>query len=303
MLPESTCGLCAVAADSPVYVRRGGTGCGGRRKFQIVLGLVALFMILGAGQGFAKKKKPKTPPPPPADLPGHVNYLARQLYGVPLDESTSITGQIQKLVIDHLEAWLGGLKASDAPGDVPLDVKVRRELENAFSKLHYPLFGEPATFSERWKDGTIIGAGYTLGWSDYDRQNVVALFENRDDKTRLAAVTEFVPRTDLHYEFLPAPPTCDFRFIVYGTRLGKSHPRLTAILYSFDGQSLKTSWESRDIYDGKMEVGKDRVIIRYLKEEEYVREQVYKRKPPRHEAVYKITPQGVSLESEREIPF
>jgi hypothetical protein len=50
-------------------------------------------------------------------------------------------------------------------------------------------------------------------------------------------------------------------------------------------------------------VAEEKVTIRYLKEDEYVREQAHWRKPPRHEAVYKITPQGLELESDREMSF
>lgn len=260
-----------------------------------LLALVGLVGLLGARVAQGKKKKPKTLPPPPADLPGHVNYLARQLRGVPLDESSPVTSQIQKLVVDHLQEWLANR--------TPSDVEVRRELENVFSQLHYPLFGHPAVFAQRRKGRELVGAGYTLGWTDYDRANVVALFERREGKARLAALTHFVPRTDLHYEFLPSAGFEDFRFFVYGTRLGKSHPRLTAILYAFDGQSLKSLWETPDVYDGKMDVGQDKVTIRYLKEDEYIRETGRGRKPPRYETIYKVTPQGLELETDHEIPF
>ncbi len=85
--------------------------------------------------------------------------------------------------------------------------------------------------------------------------------------------------------------------------MGKSQPRLSAMLFAFDGSSLKSQWEARDAFDGRLEFGKGRVVLSYLKEEEYIREQVYKRKPPRHESTYKITPRGLELEGEREIPF
>lgn len=270
----------------------------GSSKFAIVRCLLVLMIAVGVvGLGVAQegKKKPKTLPPPPADLPGHVNYLAQQLYGVPLDEAGPVTDQIQKLVLDHLQQWL-----ADRPRS---DVEARRELESIFSKLHYPLFGQPAVFHRPWRGGVVIGAGYTLGWTDYDRVNVLALFDRRDGKTRLAAVSNFVPRTDLHYEFLPALGSDAFRFFVYGWRLGKSQLRLTAILYAFDGQSLKPLWETHDVYDGKMDVGPDKVVIRYLKEDEYVREVAHRRKPPRHEAIYKLTSQGLELEADHEIPF
>lgn len=268
-------------------------------------GLLLLMAIavlgVGAAEGKKKTKTRKALPPPPPDLRGHVNYLARQLYGVPLDESENITNQIQKLVLDHLTEWMPGQILSAMA--VALDVRVRRELEDVFSQLHYPFFGQPAVFVQPWKDRTLIGAGYTLGWSDYDRVNVLGLFESVNGQTRLAAATNFVPRTDLHYEFLAAPQTENFRFFIYGTRLGKSQPRLSAVLSDFDGQSLKTLWKTEDAFDGRLDVGQDRVVLRYLKEDEYVRETAHRRKPPRHEAVYKITPQGLDLETDHEIPF
>jgi hypothetical protein len=239
--------------------------------------------------------KKKMPPPPPADLPGHVNYLAQQLYGVMLDDSAPITDEIQKLVLDYLQEWM----ADRAPSDV----EVRRQLEMAFSELNYPLFGEPAAFAQPWKGQVVIGAGYTLGWSDYDRVNVVAIFSSRLGHSRLVTVTNFVPRTDLHYAFLQEPEGDALRFFIYGFRLGKSQPRLTAILYSFDGQNLKSLWEARDVYDGKIDFEKDKVVIRYLKEEEYAREQAHRRKPPRHQTIYTITPGGLEVQSDQEIPF
>ncbi len=242
--------------------------------------------------GEAKKK---APPLPPADLSGHVNYLAQQLPGVMLEDATAITDEIQKLVLGDLQQWM----ADRAPSDV----EVRRELEMAFSELHYPLFGRPATFAQSWKGQVVIGAGYTLGWSDYNRTNVIAIFSTQLGHSHLITVTNFVPRTDLHYAFLQEPEGDALRFFIYGFRLGKSQPRLTAILYSFDGQSLKPLWEAHDLYDGKMEIEKDKVVIRYLIEEEYAREQAHRRKPPRHQTVYTITPAGLEVQSEQEIPF
>ena len=169
--------------------------------------------------------------------------------------------------------------------------------------LHYPLFGQPAAFAYRWKDSTVIGAGYTLGWTDYDRQNVLAIFDCRGGQSRLATVTNFVPHTDLHYEMLTPQGWDDLRFLTYGFRLGKSQLRLTAILYAFDGQNLMPLWETQDVYDGKLDVQNDKVIIRYLKEDEYIREVTAKHVPPRHEAIYLITPTGLQLLDDHEIPF
>jgi hypothetical protein len=257
----------------------------------LLLLAVALSLLVGA---VAEAKK-KTPPPPPADLPGHVNYLAQQLYGVMLDDSAPITAEIQKLVLNQLQEWMAER--------TPSDVEVRRQLEMAFSELHYPLFGQPAAFAQPWKGQVVIGAGYTLGWSDYDRTNVIAIFSNQLGHSHLVTVTNFVPRTDLHYAFPQQPESDALRFFIYGFRLGKSQPRLTAILYSFDGQNLKSLWEAHDLYDGKMEVEKDKVVIRYLREEEYTREQAHRRKPPRHQTVYTLTPGGMEVQGEQEIPF
>jgi hypothetical protein len=261
----------------------------------VLLCLLFSMTVIG-GLAEAKKKTKKPPPPPPSDLPGHVNYLARQLYGLHLDESGQITAEIQKLVLDALEKW--------AADRAPTDVEMRRQFEADFALLHYPLMGQPAVDNHPWKGGVITLAGYTLGWSDFDRVNTVAVFDSREGKTRLVTVTNFVPRTDLHYEFIdPLAGVDDLRFFIWGYRLGKSQPRLTAILYSFDGQALKSLWETHDVFDGKMDVDKDKVVIRYLKEDEYVRETQQRRKPPRHEATYRLTPAGMEIVSDRDIPF
>ncbi len=256
--------------------------------------LCAVILLGGTGTAEAGKKK-NVPTGPPSDLPGHVNFLAQKLYGQPLEDAAPVTDEIRKLVLGHLEQWMANR--------TPSDVDVRRQLESAFSELHYPLFGKPAVFAEPWKGGMVIGAGYTLGWSDYNRVNVVALFETREGKSHLAAESSFIPRTDIHYEILPRQENDDLRFFIYGFRLGKSQLRLSAVYYAFDGQSLKSLWEIQDAYDGKMEVRGDKLIIRYLKEVEYIREVAHNRFPPRHESVYLITPTGLRLQTEREIPF
>jgi len=256
--------------------------------------LLVLIATLGAGAEGAAGKKTKALSPP-ADLPGHVIHLARQLIGVPLDESDSLTGQIQKLVIDHLDEWMAGR--------APSLLDTRREVESAFAHFRNPLFADVQGFSRAWKGDTLVGIGYTLRWTDYNRVNVFALYQSRDGKSRRVALANFVPYTDQRYEFLPPPESDDFRFFVYGFRTGKSQLRLAATLYDFDGQNLKSIWETRDVYDGKLDVDKDQVVIRYLKEDEYIRETAHGRKPPRHEATYKVTAKGLELVDDREVPF
>jgi hypothetical protein len=262
------------------------------RRWQAAL-LAAFLALLALAGGAAAKKKPQGGPP--ADLPGHVSYLAWQLRGQMIEDVVPITDQIQELVLDHVQQWLGNRSVTA--------VELRRTLEAAFAKLRYPTFAKPSCFAEPWKGGTLMGAGYTLGWTGWERTNVVALFEHRDGVTRLAATTHFVPYTDIRYEFLAEPDSNLFRFFIYGFRPGKSQPRLAAILYAYDGQTLTPQWEIRDVLDGKMEIAENKLTLRYLKEDEYVKETLHRRKPPRHEAVYRITPRGLEIETEREIPF
>jgi hypothetical protein len=259
------------------------------------LAVLPLAMALSFSTSAIAQDEKQAPPPPPADLPGHVNYLAQQLYGVMLEDATPITDQIQKLVLAQLEEWMMDRS--------PTDVEVRRDVDMAFSELHYPLFGQAAAFARPWKDQVVIGAGYTLGWTNIDRTNVLAIFSNQQGHSHLVTVTDFIPRTDLHYAFPEEQAGDAFRFFVYGFRLGKSQPRLSVAFYSFDGKSLKSLWEARDLYDGKISFGKDRVVIRFLKEEEYVAEAAHGRRPPRHQNVYAITPTGLDIQSEQDIPY
>jgi hypothetical protein len=258
-------------------------------NFQVLL--VLAVMVPAGASGPPKKTKA---PPPPA-LPARVNYLAKQLIGVPLDDSDPLTSQIQTLVIDHLDEWMASR--------TPSIQEARREVESVFALLRSPLFADAEGFSQPWKSDTLVGIGYTLRWTDYNRVNVLALYENRNGKSRRVALTNFVPHTDQRYDFLLPPESGDFRFLVYGFRTGKSQLRLSANLYDFDGQNLRTVWEARDIYDGKIDVDQDRVVIRYLKEDEYIRETAQRRKPPRYEATYKETSQGLELVTDRQIPF
>ena len=108
-----------------------------------------------------------------------------------LEDAGPITSQIQKLVVDHMSEWMANR--------TPTDVEMRRELESVFSLLHYPEVALPAAFALPWKGQIVIGAGYTLGWTDFDRQNVVAIFTSSAGKSHLVTVTNFIPRTDLHY--------------------------------------------------------------------------------------------------------
>lgn len=262
------------------------------RRTEIWAALLIGVVALGVATAQAHKgTKPSSPP----GLPDHVSRLAIQLYGQDLDDSEDITNEIQNLVVGHLEKWLANRS--------PSGVQVRREIERVFSKLRYPAFAQAAVFEEPWKGENLIAAGYTLGWSDIWRRNVVVLFANRNGHTQKVALTTFVPRTDLHYVILPPSAKGDFRFIIYGSRLGKSNPRLTTALYSFDGQNLKSSWETRDLFDGKLSLQGDKLVLSYLKEDEFIRDTAEGHYPPRYQVTYTITPQGLALEGEQVIPY
>ena len=268
------------------------------RWIRTLITLTMLITVVGAGSAQAQvKKKAKPVAPPVSDLPNYVSFLAWQLRGKHMDESGEITGQIQKAVLDHMQSWLA------ADPSRAENVSVRRELERIFYNLKYPTEAKPSCFDEPWKGSTLVGAGYTLYWTNYNRINALALFEKKAGQVRLAAVTNYLPMVDLRYEFHPAVGSDDFWFFAWGRRPGKSQPRLSVVLYDFNGQELKSLWETHDAFDGRMNVGENKVTIRYLKEDEYIREQIRNRKPPRHEATYKITPQGLELEIDKEIPF
>ncbi|HLY59865.1 MAG TPA: hypothetical protein VKV95_03780 [Terriglobia bacterium] len=275
-----------------------------RRNFLGGLGTLfsqAIFISSAAAPGFAKKKKAQGPTV--SDLSTQIESLGRQLVSVPLDECDPLTSQVQQLVLDDLQNWITKNPPGPAPDGMSYDVRIRKEMEFAFSKLQYPAFGQPQVLSGPWNGSVVTACGYTLGWSDFDRANVVALYDTHDGKTSLSGVDHFVQYTDLHLKIFPGPDPSSFRFLAYGLRLGKSQPRLSAALYGYDGQSLKSLWQVRDLYDGKLELTNGVLVIRYLKEEEYIHALTYNRKPLRHMATYKPSAQGLALDNDHEIPF
>jgi hypothetical protein len=284
---------------SSMWSARHAWPCLPRVRFRISALLV--FVMLFAASGLARAQAGANQHP--ADLSDQINKLARQLYGEPYYAAGAVPGEIQKLVLGSLSGWLAQNAALQARSTYPLDVRVRMQLEDYFLRLRYPWFARPVTFVRPWKGEQLIGAGYTLGWSDFDRVNCVAVFEREASRTNLAAVTNFVPQADLNYAFLPDSSSGDFRFIVYGYILGKSQPRLSAIAYSFDGKRLKDLWEKKDVYDGKITVTPQSVTIRYLVEDEYVQATQQNQLPPGHEAIYRVTPQGLALETDHNIPY
>lgn len=251
--------------------------------------MLAAAMAFGMGTAVAGQKK-ATP-----GLPDHIASLGKKLYGLDIEDAKPITDEIQKLVVGHLNTWIANR--------TPDLVETRRELEQAFSKLEYPAEGTPSIFIAPWKDANLIGAGYTLGWSNIWRINVLVIYENQNGHTREIATTSFVPRTDMHYAVMAPSAAGDFRFLAYGRRLGMSHPRLSAVLYTFDGKTLESQWKVESLFDGKLNAHNKTVVISYVDRDEYIRETQLGRLPARHQKTYSLTPQGLQLESAQDIPY
>jgi hypothetical protein len=261
------------------------------RSAGIVAGLLVAAIALGLRTAQARKEKPKPKP----GLPDHISALGKKLYGLDIEEAKPITDEIQKLVVDHLNTWIANR--------TPNIVEVRHELEQAFSKLEYPAVGTPSIFIAPWKNANLIGAGYTLEWSNIWRINVLVIYENQNGQTREVSTTSFVPRTDIHYAVMAPTPGGDFRFLAYGWRLGMSHARLSAVLYSFDGNTLESQWKVENLFDGKLTASSNMVVISSVDEDEYVRQTQQGQLPPRHEMTYKLTPEGLQLEGARDVPY
>jgi hypothetical protein len=268
---------------------------------------VAIVLLASLGVSSAQRAPEKRIklPPPPADLPGHVNYLARQLYGVALDDSEPLTSQIEKLVLDHMGPWLSahhpGSQSAAGSRGFPYDVQVRRELERVFGELQYPFDARCAAFEKPFGTGELVGVGYSLGWDQFNRTSVVALFQINGETAQQVAVTHFAPYVDLQFQLFNPPPSAADQvwFMAYGTRLGKSHPRLSAVLYAYDGKRLQSLWQKTDLYDGRIAFAGDRVTVSYLNEDEFTQAVAARTPAVRHETVYRVGARGFDVESER----
>ena len=182
---------------------------------RFLVSLVVLGVMMGPGAAAAAAKKRQPVAPPVSDLPNYLSYLAWQLRGRHMDESGEITGEIQKRVLDHMQEWL---TADPARAE---SVTARRELERVFFNLKYPTEAKPSCFEESWKGSVILGVGYTLYWTNYNRLNVLAIFVKNSGQLRLATVTSFIPRGSRSFlEFMTAPPWTGGRV----PRAEQSHP-------------------------------------------------------------------------------
>lgn len=259
-------------------------------RLAIAFGLLAAFA--GAAARLEGKRRHSRPE---SGVAAKVHQLILKAYGLSLRDAKPTTDKIQNLVIHDLDVWI--------QNRTPSFVEVRRKLEREFGTLRYPFYVECSAFAAPWKGQQIIGAGYSLGWGKYDRVNVVAIYVNSKGHTRRIALTHFVPRTNLNYIVAPPDAMGDFRFFIWGTRRGKAQPRLTAILYSTNGQALKPLWEKKDVYDGKIALENYRVILTYVNESSYISAVQQNRLPPRHQVTYELLSEGLKFESERNVPF
>jgi hypothetical protein len=263
---------------------------------------VAAVLLICAMAAPGVPKKPKKAPPPD-DLPTQVSKLARQLWGVPLDESEALTSQVEKLVLDHITQWINANppEADSAEKDAPYNETLRHEVDSVFAKVRNPNSATASTFLQSLGGRPVVGVGYTLGWSDFDRANVLAMYEASEGGYQHVVVNHFVPDVDLNFQFLqpPAGVSDQLWFLAYGTRQGKSSPRLSAILYTFDGKTLQSLWHTTDVYDGRISFGGGRVMISYLKEDE-LKQAILDHAPAvRHEAAYHVTVKGLEVEYDR----
>lgn len=265
------------------------------------IALLAALLGLSAAPAFARRKTKKAPPP---DLADEVGALAAKLYALPLDEAEPLTSQIQTRVLNHMDQWLSAHPPRKSPGsgeEFAYGGRVRDEMDNVFAKLRYPVEADPAAFAAPFGQHTLIGVGYELGWTDFNGVSVLALYETGEEPMRPHAVTTLVPATSLHYRVFAPPPSAagQFWFLVYGTRQGKSNPRLSAVLYAFDGKALQPLWKRTDLFDGRISFPGDRVVISYLNENEF-KEAVNTNSPvTRHEAAYHVGPHGFEVEYDR----
>ncbi|HXJ91731.1 MAG TPA: hypothetical protein VMT20_02480 [Terriglobia bacterium] len=272
-----------------------------RSELRLAAAAAVMFACVVSASGAPKKKKA----PPPDDLPTQVSKLAYQLWGVPLDESGPLTSHIEKLVLDHMTQWINAhppdAGSAGEAGNAPYNEKLRHEVESVFANVRNPNYATASTFLQSLAGKPVVGVGYTLGWSQFDRANVIAVFEASDTGYRKVAVDHFMPDVDLSFHFLqpPAGISDQLWFVAYGTRLGKSSPRLSAVVYSFDGKTLQSLWHTTDVYDGRISFQGGRVMINYLKEDE-LKQAILNHTPSvRHEAAYQVTPKGLEVEYDR----
>lgn len=269
-------------------------------RYQRGLILLIIALLAAGPAALAKKKKQQ-----PADLPTRVASIAQLLWGMPLDESQPLTSQVETLVLDHMNQWFTSHppEGQPSPGSGPYAVEVRREIESLFADLHSPLYANVNTFERPFGDGRLLAAGYTLGWSDFDRANVIALYEIHGATVQQAALTHFLPDVDIRFHLFDPPPAAagQFWFLAYGNRLGKSSPRLSAELYAFDGKALKSLWKIQDVYDGRFSFSPTggRVVMSYLKEDELTQAIASNQQVMRHEAAYHVAPDGLDQEYDR----
>ena len=266
-----------------------------RKKWLRALILLTLFATVGFALESVAAQNRNAPRSYLNSTASFVKAWAGTLDRTHMTDALPMNHHIQELVFRYVEDYVAGKEDSPAPSPVEL----RRDLEiSVFGELKWPFEAMVRTFAHPWKGGHLLGVGYSLRWTDQNRFNGIGLFLIQEGKISRVASANFVPGTDLTFDILPARNPDQLLLLVSGIRKGKSHPRLSLMLYSFEGDALKPQWERQDIYGGKFRVDEGNLWITYLKEEEFIRETRYGRFPPRYEALYSPQGSGFSLESD-----
>src|SRR5579863_1827897 len=109
------------------------------RAIYFLLAFALAAGLIGVKPSQARSRKSRKAGPS-EDLPDRINDLVRQLYGVQLVDAGNIQDQVQDVVIGALTTLMSDRGFQDATANYPPDVRVRMQLEQYFSQLHYPLF-------------------------------------------------------------------------------------------------------------------------------------------------------------------
>ncbi len=264
-------------------------------KWKAAIAVLVLGLLV-APAGVEAKKKPRAKSAAELARPTshYITTWSQTLVKYDLEDSRKMNLHIRELVFRHVEQYINRQEAASVS-----PVEVRREVERLFDGVRWPVNVIVKTFLKPWKQERLLGVGYSLGWSEQNRYNALAIYSLEEGKMREVSVLEFVPGPDLQpFGFVPTQNPDEWLLLVHGFRKGKSHPRLSAALFAFDGKQFRSVWEKRHVYDGKIKVENGNLVISFYQEEELIREALYRRLPPRYRAVYRRQDSTYVLDTE-----
>ena len=257
---------------------------------------VLMLGLLAAPAGVDAKKKSKSKSAADLARPTshYITTWSKTLVKYDIEDSRKMNLHIRRLVFGHVEQYLNGQEAGSVS-----QVEVRRQVERLFDGVKWPLNVIVKTFLKSWKQERLLGVGYSLGWTEQNRYNAVAIYSLGGGKIREVSVLEFVPGPDLRpFDFVPTENPDEWLLLVHGFRKGKSHPVLSAALFAFEGGQFQPIWEKLHVYDGKLKVEDGNLVISFYQEEELIREAHQRRLPPRYRAVYRRQDSTYVLDTE-----